>query len=460
MKILNLLIVSTLLAILLAPESQAQIPIRETTTFPVESLHTSSAKLPDGRVMVWGGQRTTPAPNNKFWLSKESYIYDPVLETWTQGPDLTAETSGSSVVTLPNGNIVSIGGQAYVTIVGIDSFPQRTDIVHLYDVNTQTWSSIDSVPFGSSPYTGISSVVTPGGNVWLTSTNGDYGTLDTGTMLWTNESGLYGPLDAGGRPLVVLDNGKIFCTGAGGQIYDIGGQQITYTRQVGDPPMDLYAQHGAVVKLLDGRILTWDKGFSFSQEATLIGKNGLTSSVTDSLIIPGGPNAGVRMPNGEVWVFGWGNLTPIGSHTLLQIYDPVNETWSSPGTYSFLAEIISGFDLHLLNDSSLLAISTSGKCYRINAGEGPNSVYESQELLKWTLIHDSKQEILHIQPEGRHGNEVVDFSLIDLQGKSLLVENGLGNEREVSLNGLPAGIYYARLLGKNGAYLVKKIQLH
>ncbi|MDX2245324.1 MAG: T9SS type A sorting domain-containing protein [Bacteroidia bacterium] len=433
--------------------AQSSIPIRETARFPDSVLHTGSAVLPDGKVIVWGGQKQVFAPNGKIWLSKKSYIYDPVPETWAAGPDLHAEVVNPTVVTLPNGNIVSMDGQGYKAIFTIDSIMQRTHGVEMYDVTTQTWVELDTVPFGNSPYTGTSAVVTPDSNIWLTSTNGDYATFDTKTMLWTDQTGLFGPLDAGGRPIVVLDNGILFHTGAGGQYYDISTQIITYA----DPIIPMYPAN--VVKLEDGRILTWDDGFSFSQEAIMVNATGTGSSITDSLIIPGQATTGALMPDGKVWVLGLGEVQ--APYTLLQIFDPTTDTWSSPGTYNFRPEILTGYHLHLLQDSSLVVITTTKTAsYRINAGESSTRMEDRLPLSDWNLLYEAQQHTLRIQAVGQTGKTAVNFSLMDLQGKILIHQQGIVANTEILLNFIPAGIYIARLLGENGSWQVKKIRVN
>ena len=428
---------------------QSTIPIRETTGFPDELLFTASATLPDGRVLAWGGQKHVAAPGGKIWLVNTSYIYDYMTETWTAGPALHAEVVSPLTVELPNGNILSIGGQGYASIAGIDSFPQRTDHVEMYDVGTGEWQVVDIIPFGSSPYTGISAVVLPDSNVWLTSTNGDYGLLDTETLTWFNQTGTLGPLDAGGRPIVILDDSTVFCTGAGGQYYDYPNGAITYL----DPPVPMYTS--AVRKLQDGRILTWDNGFSFSQEAIMVSADGSSSAVTDSLLIPGQATSGVVMPDSNVWVMGLGEIG-FGPFTLLQIFDPTTDTWSSPGTYNFRPTVLAGYKLHLLPDTSILMLTTTsgGKSYRINAGEA-TALQPQLRLLNWEIHYDHLQAILTLRP----GNDrsTADFRLINLQGQTVLTESGLREEKQIALPSLASGVYVVVLEGKNGEWMRRKI---
>jgi hypothetical protein len=456
LKLLHMKRIFTLFSILslFFSLAQAQIPIRETTPFPDSVLFAASALLPNGNVLAWGGQKLAQAPNNKPWLSKQSYVYDPTTETWSAGPDLNHEVISPTVVTLANGNIMSMGGQGYFSIVGIDSFPQRTHTVEMYDFATNSWMEMDTIPFGDSPYTGTSGVLTSQDHVWFTSTNGDYALFKTDSMKWQPLTGTLGPLDAGGSPMVVLNNGNVFLSGAGGQIWDISANNLTYV----DPPLQIYSQGGAVIKLADGRILTWDHAFAFSQAAALVSATGNTSTFTDSLVIPGQAVTGVLMPDDKVWAFGLGEPLTFDPLTLLQIYDPATETWSSPGTYNFRPEVLTGYKLHLLQDSSVLVLSTTQKSYRINAGAGQTSIERFLMPLYWDLLYDDYANVLHIQPQTQAGPEKVAFSLLDLQGK-VLQQAQLSHAQDFPLAGLPHGIYIARLHREDGAFVYRKIRV-
>ncbi len=450
MKILttNLLTILTLLSGTLL-YGQSSIPIRETTPFPDSLFFCASALLPDGRVLVWGGQKEQSV-NGKVALRKTSYFYEPDSETWSEGPELNSEVVSPLVITLANGDIMSIGGQGFFTIAGIDSVPQRTDHVEIFDVSENQWVVTDSIPFGNSPYTGTSGILLPDSNVWMTTTNGDYGTFDTKTMTWTDHQGIFGPLDAGGRPIVILDNGIIFHTGAGGQYYDRQGQMITYA----DPVVPMYPDN--VIKLNDGRILTWDDEFSFSQQAFIVNASGTGSMVADSLVIPGQQTKGTLMPDGKVWVFGSGEVG-LGPYTLLQIFDPTTDTWSSPGTYSFSPlGLITGSHQHLLSDTSLVVIVTAStsKCYRINA-EGTTSLLPAMLFLEWHIQFDQHARHLDIQPSSPTAGSV-EFTMIDAGGRTI-IKQPLNREYSRHLENLPAGIYFVHLHREDGAWMSRKI---
>ncbi|MEZ4827194.1 MAG: hypothetical protein R3C61_13095 [Bacteroidia bacterium] len=449
----KLLTILSLCLMCVSIHAQSTIPIRETATYPDSVLYTASALLPNGNVIVWGGQKLAKAPGGKIWLSNKSYVYDPTAETWTSGPDLNAEVAAPLVVTLANGNIMSIGGNGYQTIAGIDSFPLRTDNVEILDVITNEWTVVAGVPFGTSPYTGTSGILLPDSNVWMTTTNGDYGTFDTKSLTWTNQTSVFGPLDAGGRPIVILDNGIIFHTGAGGQYYSLGGNSISYA----DPVVPMYT--GDVVKLQDGRILTWDDGFSFSQEAIMVNTTGTSSMVTDSLVIPGQATTGRLMPDGKVWVFGFGEVG-FGPYTLLQIFDPSTDTWSSPGTYNFHPEILTGYHMHLLGDTSLVVITTTQTAsYRINAGEGATGIKSLVKMLNWQMIYEQQSEMLSVRSNVGVEKMKVNLTLMDIQGRVIHEESAIPVEWGISLANLSPGVYVARLLREDGAWMVKKIRV-
>lgn len=430
--------------------SQSPIPIRETTNYPEGALHVASAALDDGRVMAWGGQKQDQPPgSNKSWLLKTSFFYDHETELWTQGPDLNREVFSPVVITLPDGKILSIGGQGYVTIAGLDSFPQRIDNVEIYDPATNLWTIVDSIPFGDSPYTATSAVLLPDSNVWLTSTNGDYGVFNTKTLIWTDQSGVFGPLDAGGRPMVILDNGTVFCTGAGGQYYDYLNGIITYL----DPIVPMYPS--AVHKLNDGRILTWDNVFSFSQEAIMVSATGGSSTVTDSLVAPFQGSKGIMMPDGKIWAMGIGQFGQ-APYTLLQMFDPTTDTWSSPGGYDFLPALLTGFKVHLLPDTSILVFASAdgSESYRINDGNATALTPELRSL-DWDINYDQSSAVLILSPGAEH--QLVSVRILNLQGQIVKQESHVQTEFRSSLSQLPTGMYVVLLEGEDGAWTRKKI---
>lgn len=447
---LPVLVLILISGIISAAYSQSTIPIRETTDYPEGALFSASVTLTDGRVMAWGGQKQEKPPgSNKTWLLNTSYFYDHETELWTQGPDLNKEVISPVVITLPDGKILSIGGQGYVTIATLDSFPQRVDYVEMYDPATNLWTEVDSIPFGDSPYTGTSAVVLPDSNVWLTSTNGDYGVFNTKTLTWTDQTGTLGPLDAGGRPMVILDNGMVFCTGAGGQYYDYPNGNITYL----DPIVPMYTT--AVHKLNDGRILTWDNAFSFSQEAIMVSATGSSSAVTDSLVAPFQASKGILMPDGTIWAMGVGQFGQ-APYTLLQMFDPVTDTWSSPGGYDFLPALLTGFKLHLLPDTSILVFSSAdgATSYRINDGNA-TALAPELRLLNWSIQYDQSLAVLTLSSGADY--KAATFRLLNLQGQAVIQESHVQSEFRTSLSQLATGIYIVLLEGEDGTWKRKKI---
>lgn len=91
--------------------------------------------LPDGTVLVVGGQTTTGNTNTPLASAER---YDPVTDTWSSAGTLTTARYGHGAILLPNGKVLVIGG-----LTGQQG-GQLTS-TELYDSATNTWSAGPSI---------------------------------------------------------------------------------------------------------------------------------------------------------------------------------------------------------------------------------------------------------------------------------------------------------------------------
>ena len=92
----------------LVPATQAQsLPAR---------VHHAQAALPDGRVMITGGERYDAlvawGAGSSRALSRDTWIFDPASGQWTSGGRLVRPRTNHSEVALPDGRVVVLGGGA------------------------------------------------------------------------------------------------------------------------------------------------------------------------------------------------------------------------------------------------------------------------------------------------------------------------------------------------------------
>ena len=110
--------------------------------------HTASL-LPDGRVLVAGGQNTGFAD---FHILATAEIYDPATGVWTGIEDMTIARSGHTATLLPNGKVL--------VAAGYDG--EALDTAELYDPATGTWAASGSL---ATARLGSTATLLPNGGV-------------------------------------------------------------------------------------------------------------------------------------------------------------------------------------------------------------------------------------------------------------------------------------------------------
>ncbi len=95
--------------------------------------HTATL-LPDGRVLVAGGQ--TDAPSKPHATTE---IYDPVKDTWSEGPPMTMGRYGHAVVRLSDGRYLAFGGYR-----DTGPFDDYTAVLEVFDLPASTWKRVES----------------------------------------------------------------------------------------------------------------------------------------------------------------------------------------------------------------------------------------------------------------------------------------------------------------------------
>ncbi len=111
-----------------------------TTVAPMDVMRAShtATLLADGRVLVVGGSTVSSVAAKGYVNNASAEIYDPVANTWTATPALAAARSHHSATLLPDGTVLVFGGEDVHYLVGATA--------EIYDPAANTWSAPRTLP--------------------------------------------------------------------------------------------------------------------------------------------------------------------------------------------------------------------------------------------------------------------------------------------------------------------------
>jgi len=236
------------------PQS-AQIYYPTTRTFAlttgsptyIHSFHTATL-LPDGRVLIAGGQNSTAGPQT----TNLAELYDPSTGNFARTGSLTVDRSGHSATLLSNGKVLIAGGTETTT----DGNGITLSSTELFDPSSQTFTPGPSMSVGR---TGTMATTLPNGKVlligWLSAAADLYDpatntVTTTGSMITPHADGTATLLTPGG----VLVAGGFTATGPittnSAELYDPVAGVFTATAS-----MSVARQVFTATLLPDGRVL-------------------------------------------------------------------------------------------------------------------------------------------------------------------------------------------------------------
>ncbi|ATO85399.1 Galactose oxidase [Actinoplanes sp. SE50] len=79
---------------------------------PADLFCSGHVQLPDGRVLIMGGNKAYPAADGSHGYEglRSSYVFDPATDSYTRVDDMTAGSWYPSATVLGNGDVISLGG--------------------------------------------------------------------------------------------------------------------------------------------------------------------------------------------------------------------------------------------------------------------------------------------------------------------------------------------------------------
>ena len=292
-----------------------------TTVAPMNVMRSSHSAtlLADGRVLVAGGSTVSAAAAKGYVNNTSAEIYDPVANTWTATPPMSVARSHHTATRLPDGKVLVVGGENLLYLV--------EPTAEVYDPVANTWTATRVAPLSPrSQHTAtllpsglvliaggfdiVDGLLTPLLTTELydpvlhTSTSTDSHGVTTTTVT--------GGLDfAATTPMAFAHYGHSATRLADGRVVVVGGN--TTQTELYDPvaatwtteaaTAATHTSHGAVL-LADGRLLVTG-GTQFAQPTAELfdPATGLWTAAARMLVIRSNPSA-TLMPDGSVMVCG------------------------------------------------------------------------------------------------------------------------------------------------------------
>ncbi|HEX3630483.1 MAG TPA: kelch repeat-containing protein [Candidatus Dormibacteraeota bacterium] len=288
--------------------------------------HTATL-LPNGNVLVVGGDRTIPTADSPFGALASAELYDPKSNRWSVAASMHEARVNHTATLLPDGRVLVAGGHPALAVNPANNLMSA----ELYDPTTSTWTEAAPMPspradqaavllrdgrvlvvggvdqffhwpLGSAPSVGLSTAVLydPASNAWTLTAPMHYPRISpTATLL------------PDGRVLVVGDSGTNPQTT---EIYDPGSDSWQTASRPGTPR----AEHVAV-PLPGGRVLVAG-GLGETRAELFDWRRNIWITAGNLASIRGGAAAAL-MRNGQVLMTGgFGSLaTPWAT---VERYDP------------------------------------------------------------------------------------------------------------------------------------------
>ena len=345
--------------------------------------------LPDGRVLVTGGDLGYDAVPRALATAE---LYDPATGSWAATGSMLQGRYRHTATLLPDGRVLVAGGN----VNGSQQLGVRCCLAtaELYDPATGTWSATGNLIAARVDHIASllpdGTVLVAGGdsypNTGLDETPAEV--YDPATGKWSATGGIYeGNHD---QRAVLLSSGKVFVTGGSGlggptQLYDPISRSWSVTDCCVVEPEGNGPPNGSVTLLSDDTVLvaggtgTYQSGsglprFIALDAAVLYDPRTGSSTSTGSLnALRDGHFSATLLQNGMVLVVG-GNGTDVGVLASAELYDPATGTWRETAT---LSEPREGHRAIRLSDGTVLVMGGLGS---EDMATGARSILASAEL--------------------------------------------------------------------------------
>jgi hypothetical protein len=291
-----------------------------TGSMTVPRFQHTATLLPNGKVLIAGGQCTDPMGEMMLiYDTGAAELYDPVAGTFTATGGMNAARFGHTATLLLSGKVLVAGGadrKDGLSMQGVAS-------AELYDPATGTFTTaggLNTVGYGPATLLPSGKVLFAGGNA--SGTSAELFDPATGTFTAT------GTVTTGAQTATLLLSGKVLVTGvdAGAELYDPAAGTFTATGS-----MAVARSAHTATLLPSGKVLVagGSDGRNLLASAELYDPAAGLFTSTGSLTTARELHTATLLPNGKVLVVGgtesWG--TPAAANA--ELYDPAAGTFTA-----------------------------------------------------------------------------------------------------------------------------------
>ncbi|WP_437960169.1 kelch repeat-containing protein [Sorangium sp. So ce119] len=300
---------------------------RSTEPMIVDRSSPTATVLPDGRVLVTGGDRDEVIDGVEHGLKIDSAeVFDPASETWSPIPPMPTARSQHTASLLSDGRVLVAGGQG--------AWPDL-DSAEVFDPASGMWRAVAPMVDARSQHTAS---LLPDGRVLVAGGNGD-GSLasvevfDPASSVWSRADDM-----ANARhelTMTALPDGRVLAAGGYAQ------SAVTNSAEVFDPTSGTWSPADSMntarfqqtaTALGDGRVLVvGGEDFLTGQRIDSVEIFDPVSGVWRALasISARSSHTAALLSDGRVLITG-GSGNETGLHHA-EMFDPVSETWRSTG---------------------------------------------------------------------------------------------------------------------------------
>ncbi len=402
--------------------------------------------LPTGKVLIFGGQTTDALFQPKLHLGSE--LYDPATETWTNAANLNEARVNFASVALASGRILAIGGA--------NATAQTLKSVEEYDPVTDTWASKGNL---NNARQKIDAIVMNNGTILVMGGDIDsYESSADGGATWTlHEFPAMTYRFPESPTLINLNDGRVLCIGNQPGAYPNWAITISPALAYDTTANPLRDDHpnAGLAKLQNGKILIAGGTASGTCEIFDPSNNSISSTGSFNTSHIACPLMGLT--DGRVAAFNVGNTF---QDIILEIYDPVNGTWSYVTGHKFTG-LIAYLTAPLGNGKWLMAGGTE---YLGQASTGSvKSFIFDENATAGITEQDELRMSVSVYP-----NPVCDFvtvndaprgstlTITDMNGHRLYRSIATGEHTVINTSDLVKGIYFLQV-ERNGNVVHKKL---